>query len=45
MGCSNKPEDKTKNTKNIEPKLDTEVQLIKESSSNAKPNYGPLGEK
>ena len=45
MGCSNKPEDKTQNTKNIEPKLDTEVQLIKESSSNAKPNYGPLGEK
>lgn len=45
MGCSNNPQDKTQNTKNIEPKLDTEVQLTKESSPNIKPNYGFLGEK
>lgn len=45
MGCSNNQQDKTQNTKNIEPKLDTEVQLTKESSPNIKPNYGFLGEK
>ena len=45
MGCSNNPQDKTQNAKNIEPKLDTEVQLTKESSPNIKPNYGFLGEK